>query len=309
MDIISENAPLVKWSEKKRVSLRVAAKMIDAGFRARGFRMQNCGDFVNFKICPDCGKSYISSTNLCRDRLCPTCSWRLSLKKFAEMCTTLATIKDLKSYGAGFLTLTIKNCTAGGLNATLKKMAADWNRMLQQKACKELFLGWARSVEITYNPKRKTFHPHFHIIVLYEEVFSVGEMHEITRKAWNKAARLDYEAITDFRAIEGKDTDIDNDGFYSAICETFKYAVKSDELEDMDISTFRMFVNAIQGVRFVSYGGIIKEARKQLGYKETDDDENEIELAADTCGACGAELVKAVLQWSLTDGQYKKIQI
>lgn len=308
MDIISQSEPLVKWSEKKKKSLKVSAKMIDAGFKSRGIRMQNCGDFINFKICPDCGKSYISSTNLCRDRLCPTCAWRLSLKKFAEMCCTLQSIEGLHSYGAGFLTLTVRNCSPQGLGMALKKMAADWNRMLQQTAIKGLFVGWARSVEITYNPKKKSFHPHFHIIVLYEELLSVGEMHEMLRKAWNKAARLDYEAITDFRAIESSDANLDNDGFYSAIVETFKYAVKSDDIEEMDIPTFRTFVQAIQGVRFVSYGGIIKEARRNLGYKETDDDED-IEFTKDACGACGAELIKAVLQWSLTDGQYKKFTL
>lgn len=307
MNILPQNDALVKWSEKKRKSIKISAKMIDAGFKARGFRMQNCGDIINFKVCPDCGKSYISSTNLCRDRLCPTCAWRLSLKKFAEMCCTLQAIgEDLHTYGAGFLTLTVKNCSAQGLNMTLKKMAADWNRMLQQKLCKGVFAGWARSVEITYNPIRRTFHPHFHIILLYEELFTVGEMHEMLRKAWNKAARLDYEAITDFRAIEPEGANIDNDAFYGAIVETFKYAVKSDDLEEMDVATFRTFVQAIQGVRFVSYGGIIKEARKSLGYKE-DDEGEEIEFSQDTCSACGAELVKAVLAWSLSDSQYKKL--
>lgn len=306
MNSISQKEPLVKWTEKKKKSLKISAKMIDAGFKSRGLRMQNCGDFINFKVCPDCGKSYISSTNLCRDRLCPTCAWRLSLKKFAEMCCTLQTIGDLQKYAAGFLTLTIKNCSPGGLNVALRKMSQDWNRMLQQKICKESFFGWARSTEITYNEKTKTFHPHFHIIVLYDPALTVGEMHEKMRKAWNKAARLGYEAITDFRAIEADETNIDNEAFYSAIVETFKYAVKSDEMEGMDISTFRTFVQAIQGVRFVSYGGIIKEARKKLGFKDNEENENDIELNRDACSACGAELVKAVLQWSLTEGQYKQ---
>lgn len=309
MNIIPQNEPLVKWTEKKKKSLKIAAKMIDAGYKARGLRMQNCGDFINFKVCPDCGKSYISSTNLCRDRLCPTCAWRLSLKKFAEMCCTLQTIGDLQSYAAGFLTLTVKNCTPSGLNMALKKMAQDWNRMLQQKICKDTFLGWARSVEITYNEKTRTFHPHFHIIVLYEPLLTVGEMNARLRKSWNKAARLDYEAITDFRAIEAEGTSIDNDAFYSAIVETFKYAVKSDDMVGMDMPTFRAFVQAIQGVRFVSYGGVVKEARKQLGYKDNDEDESDIELNKDACTACGAALVKAVLQWSLTEGQYKQFAL
>lgn len=231
------------------------------------------------------------------------------MKKFAEMCATLQSVNDLKSYGAGFLTLTVKNCKPENLGHVLKKMAEDWNRMLQRKICKDTFLGWARSVEVTYNEKTKTFHPHFHIILLYEPFLSVGEMHKRLRGAWNSAARLDYEAITDFRAIGESETNIDNEDFYKAIVETFKYSVKSSDLAEMPIGIFRTFTLAIQGVRFVSYGGIIKEARKKLGYKDNDASEDEIEIDRDTCNACGAELIKAVMQWSFTEEQYKTIAL
>lgn len=309
MDIVTQETPLVKWSEKKKRSLKVSAKMIDAGFKMRGIRMQNCGDIINFKICPDCGKSFVSSANLCRDRLCPTCAWRLSLKKFAEMCAALSMVQDLHKHCAGFLTLTVKNCSVSSLNAVLKKMAADWNRMLQLKFCKEHIKGWARSVEITYNEQTKKFHPHFHIIVLYDGKLSEGEMHYHTRVAWGKSARLDYDPVTDFRVIGSDLATLDCKEYYSAICETFKYAVKSDELLDMPLPIFRGFVRAVQGVRFVSYGGILKEARKMLGFKDTDDDADDIEISRDTCDKCGADLVKAVLQWSLTEGQYKALDL
>ena len=310
MNSIAQEEPLVKWSAKKRESLKVSQKMIDAGFKTRGIRMQNCGDFINFKLCPDCGKSFISSTNLCRDRLCPTCSWRLSLKKFAEMCSVLSAISELHEYGAGFLTLTVKNCRPENLSFTLKKMAADWNRMLQLKFCKEHFVGWARSVEITYNEKTREFHPHFHIILLYDGKLTGGDMNFNLRKAWQKSARLDYEPITDFRVVGAESATLDCGAYYRAICETFKYAVKSDDLKDMPIGIFRTFVQAIQGVRFVSYGGLIKEVRKALGLRDTDEDDgNEIELSREHCDKCGSVLLQAVMQWSLTEGQYKILNL
>lgn len=310
MGSIAQIEPLVKWSDKKRESLKISEKMIDAGFKTRGIRMQNCGDIINFKVCPDCGKSFISSTNLCRDRLCPTCGWRLSLKKFAEMCAVLSSISELREYGAGFLTLTVKNCSPENLNFTLKKMAADWNRMLQLKFCKEHFVGWARSVEITYNEKTREFHPHFHIIVLYDGALTGGEMNLNLRKAWQKSARLDYEPITDFRVIGAEYASLDTGAYYRAICETFKYAVKSDELKGMPVSVFRVFVQAIQGVRFVSYGGLIKQVRKSLGMRDSEDDDgNDIELTREHCDSCGGPLLQAVMQWSLTEGQYKTLNL
>ena len=319
MDSISECSDIVnrkdenflKWTEKKLANIVVADKMIDAGFQQRGYRMRDCGTFLTYKYCPDCGKSFISSSNLCRDKLCPTCSWRLSLKRFAEMCCTINALGDYNLSCAGFLTLTVKNCKPENLRYTIKKMNEDWNRMLAGRRMRVLIIGWARSLEITYNKETNTFHPHFHVIVLFEDLISEGELNKMFRKAWANACRLPYEPITDFRLIDRYKESIatDNDKIFNAILETFKYSVKDSELSDMPIPVFRQFVLAIQGLRFVSFGGIIKQARKELGLKESEqDDENDIDLAKDKC-TCGAELLKVVCQWSFTERQYKQINL
>lgn len=319
MDIIADSSDIVnrqeenflKWTEKKLANIVVADKMADAGFTKRGFRMRECGTYLTYKYCPDCGKSFISSSNLCRDKLCPTCSWRLSLKRFAEMCCTINALGDYNLSCAGFLTLTVKNCKPENLKYTIKKMNEDWNRMLAGRKMRVLIIGWARSLEITYNKETNTFHPHFHVIVLFEDLISEGELNKMFRKAWARACRLPYEPITDFRLIDRCKESIatDNDKIFKAILETFKYSVKDSELSDMPIPVFRQFVLAIQGMRFVSFGGIIKQARKELGLKENDqEDENDIELAKDKC-TCGAELLKVVCEWSFTERQYKQLHL
>lgn len=300
-----------KWSAKKRQNMAVSDKMIDAGFRKRGYLMKECGTFLQYKFCPDCGKSFISSANLCRDRLCPTCAWRLSLKRFAEMCQVVNSLNECDLGAVGFLTLTVRNCRPENLGYTIRKMAEDWNRMISGRKIKYLVSGWARSLEITYNEKNNTFHPHFHIIVLLDDFIGEGETNVFFRKAWNRACRLDYEPITDFRMIDARteSTATDNNKIYDAICETFKYSVKDKELENMPVQTFREFVQAVSGVRFVSYGGIIKQARKDLNLKETEtDEENEIELSRDKC-TCGAELLQMVCEWSFTESQYKRLSL
>ena len=301
-----------KWTEKKQKNVKISDKMIDAGFKKRGYLMRECGTFLQYKVCPDCGKSFISSANLCRDRLCPTCAWRLSLKRFAEMCQVMNILSEEDLACAGFLTLTVKNCKPENLRYTIQKMNEDWNRMLAGRKIKHLLAGWAKSLEITYNEKTNTFHPHFHIIVLFNDFLGEGETNKFFRKAWSKASRLPYEPITDFRLIDSAEESIASDGekVYNAILETFKYSVKSDELEEMPLQTFREFVLAVQGLRFVSFGGIIKNARKDLGIKDNEgaDEENEIELSREHC-TCGAELMKIVCEWSFTEKQYKLLNI
>lgn len=308
MDIITNTPALVKWSDKKRQNLKISNKMIDAGFPERGTRMRFCGQYLDLRYCPDCGKSIVSSANLCRDRLCPTCSWRLSLKRFAEMCNTISYINDLDTFDAGFLTLTVKNCKPENLRFTLDMMAKAWNRMRADRTFKKLMIGSARSVEVTYNEITKTFHPHFHIIILYTPT-DEGEMRALTNRLWANACKLDYTPITDFRVItdkEGAGVNIDNENLTKAILETFKYAVKSDELADMPTGIFRSLVLGIGGVRMVSYTGIIKEARKTLNYKSDELEDEDGEIIIEKC-PCGRELQKAVLQWSFTDQQYHKL--
>lgn len=310
MNIISQKPPIVKWTEHKIQNQFVANRMLAAGFAKRGRLMLDCGTILSQKVCPDCGKSFISSANLCRDRMCPTCSWRLSLKRFAEMCAVCQTCQDIECYKAGFLTLTVRNCKPKDLKETLRSMSAAWNRMLSAaKKHKDSFAiyGWARSVEITYNEQTYTFHPHYHIIVLLDPTAEEGKCREFFYKKWSKAWGADYDPIIDYREIEAEKTDIDQPDFTKAILETYKYAIKSEDLIDMPTSIFRTLVLAISGARLVAFGGIIKEARRMLNYTESDDPEDvDEDVDRERCD-CGAPLQAALLRWSFEESAYKKM--
>lgn len=304
MFIISHNEAFVKWAEKKTDSISVAHKMIEAGFRKRGYFMLECGKFIEMKYCPDCGKSFISSAMLCRDRTCPTCQWRLSLRRFAEMCNTLPLIEDFDEQATAFWTVTVRNCSTSSLRYTIKAMNDAWHRVLSRKTFKQHVTGWARSLEVTWNEETNTFHPHFHVIVMTDGALSEGEFQQRLRKEWRESLRVSYDPITDFKFIKPRDCRLDNDAFYHAIAETYKYTVKSKSLLAMPMTTFRDYVNGMAGVRIASYGGKIKEARKMLGYN---DDEDQEEISRIKCD-CGADLRVALLQWSLDSGQYTLVK-
>lgn len=304
MFIITHNKDFVKWSEKKTSSIAIAHRMIEAGFRKRGYLMLDCGKFIEMKYCPDCGKSFVSSAMMCRDRLCPTCQWRLSIRRFAEMCCTLSYIEDLDEKNTAFWTVTLRNCPIDQLKFTIQRMNEAWHRVLSRKTFKHHVSGWARSLEVTYNPERNDFHPHFHIIVMTDGVLSEGEFYTVLRKEWKESLRISYDPITDFEFIKDRQNRLDNDAFIHAVSETYKYTMKSKSLLEMPLSAFKGYVNGIAGVRVASYGGKIKEARKLLGY---DDNENEEEVSRSKC-ECGADLQVALLQWSLEAGQYQLVK-
>jgi plasmid rolling circle replication initiator protein Rep len=304
MFIISHNEAFVKWSEKKTANVAVAHKMIEAGFRKRGYLMLDCGKFIETKYCPDCGKSFISSAMLCRDRLCPTCQWRLSIRRFAEMCNTLALIEDFDESTCAFWTVTVRNCRLSELKATISLMNQAWHRVLQRKTFKKHVSGWARSLEVTYNASRNDFHPHFHVIVMTDGALTEGEFYTALRREWKESLRISYEPVTEFHYFRADESRLDNDPFIKAILETYKYTMKSKDVLEMPISAFRAYVNGITGVRVASYGGKIKEARRALNYN---DDDNEEEISRIQCD-CGAELRVALLQWSFESGQYNLVK-
>lgn len=305
--IIAQNVAFIKWSEKKKLNIVVSNKMDAAGFEERAARMRFCGTFLNMKVCPDCGKSFISSANLCRDRLCPTCSWRLSLKRFAEMCQTMQYITADDYQKAGFLTLTVKNCKPEDLRHTIEKMSSDWHDLTLSRKFRAKVVGWARSLEITYNKRDNTFHPHFHIILLFKELESSNTTQVFFRKEWNRVAKLDYEAITDYREIFADENTegTEEAKIEKALIETYKYSVKSEELADMPLSSFRALTAGIAGIRFYAFGGIIKKARQYFKFTDKDN-ETELDCNREICD-CGALLTDELMKWSFQDEQYKPI--
>lgn len=314
MNIIAFEEEVVKWSDRKRRSMEVSERMKQAGFAKRAAAIAGCGEILQFNKCPDCGKTELSSANFCRDRLCPTCAWRLSLRRYAEMCCVMGTVADkIAPGGAAFLTLTVKNCYPSALRDTLKNMTAAWNRMLARRKIKRLFSGWARAVEVTYNHEMAQFHPHFHIIlILSDYALGLGEgvMRRELSDAWYDAMQTNYRPITDYRVIANENAGVmcDDEQLHRAILETYKYTVKSEELFEMPLAVFRTFVSSMVGVRVASFGGCIKEARKELGYREDDDREEDAPLEAGRpCPACGVAMRAAMLKWSFAKKQYEVI--
>jgi plasmid rolling circle replication initiator protein Rep len=83
-------------------------------------------------------------------------------------------IEPLRKLGdLHFTTLTRKNVTAEELPETINKMLKDMSniiRVLREK--RNIKLSGIRKIEVTYNSKTNTYHPHFHILHNYD----VGNM-------------------------------------------------------------------------------------------------------------------------------------
>ncbi len=294
-----------QWADHKKLAANVARKIAALGpdKKGRAERMANCAQQIVYQHCRDCDTYSVKRTNLCRDRFCPVCNWRLSLQRYVNMTRMIEHIGDNEGRSYSLITLTVQNCAAENLSLTLKLMADTWNRILQRKVMKEKAIGWARSVEVTYQPKDNTLHPHYHVIVCWE-----GQAHHDSLiKAWLDSCAKDG-LIANIKGQEAHSLytryDDTGDAMTHAILETFKYACKSRDLSDMPLGTFRQLVDALAGKRLVAFGGIFKQAAQDLRVNMEEVEQDEVSV----CRRCGSvEVDRMIFDWCFTRQCYERI--
>lgn len=116
----------------------------------------------------------LHTANFCRDRLCPMCQWRRSLKMAAQAravvakCNEMKWLRDqshykkttlaaapqqVKGYRWIMLTLTQRNVEGPELSTELDKMSKALSRLVRRKEWAPI-KGWLRATETTHNTQR-----------------------------------------------------------------------------------------------------------------------------------------------------------
>lgn len=273
--------------------------VLDLGNRSR--RVLDCGTFLEFKVTEE--KAKLQHANFCKDRLCPMCNWRRSLKIFAQVSKVMNAMDD---YQFLFLTLTVKNCSADDLPKTVQVLYDGWRYLYNKnKEFKSVIAGTFRSLEVTRNKQDGTFHPHLHcILAVKPSYFKKGY---ITQKRWSElwqnACDLDYNPIVHIQKV--KDT---GKGIAGAVCEATKYAVKGSDFlngDDLDESAdfVRAFLDALSGRRLCGWTGIFAKMRKQLNL---DDVENG-DLVHTDVDTIREDVACMIVRYSWRSGAYVKL--
>ena len=289
---------LSKFVDKKAAACKIANKLLLIGETKRAYNMKACNSVLELYTCECCGKTRVINAHLCRDRLCPTCQYLLSVKRYNEMQKTIAAIPNVDSYSWRFVTLTIRNCVPADLSHTISIMLKAWDKVCKRRTIKRYLKGWGRSLEITYNKGTGTFHPHIHFIAAFEKD-KAPNLAEVT-EWWQSALDIDYTPICDIDIPYSKS----DSSITGAMVEAFKYCTKSKEVADMPLSSFAGLVHAIKGVRLLAFGGIVRAARRSLGIVENDVAEQEV---LDNAVCCDLQMQRAIAKWSFDENNYNII--
>lgn len=293
---------------KKRDSEYLSEAYQTLGFDKKAERVFKCGGFLAFSheiedgiINPD-GKLY--QANFCKDRLCPTCTWRRSLKIFGQISQIMEILGNDYSYL--FLTLTVPNCKPDDLKRVLAEMYKGRTRLFRRKETRIVY-GVISVCEITFNRRDNTFHPHLHNILAVSKSYFGREylrqkdwqrlwfesyyFNTLPRGRFEKAELSDKSIIkrevkdpgympglpiVDVRKVKAK---VEND-FGSVVAEVAKYSVKSSDYlyEDRELMAeiVKYLSINLSGMRMLSLSGVFREAYQKLNLEDAESDDADL---------------------------------
>lgn len=285
--------------EQAYLKLASLDKMQEKRFVDKANRAYECSTYLEFWLLRDKNARKLIRANYCRDRLCVTCAWRRSLKTYIQNVQCFREINDGRYL---FLTLTAKNVMADELSDEITNYIESWQRMSKDKLIKKYLLGTIRALEVTYNRKFDTYHPHLHILLHVSSNYFVGRNYlsqKRWRQMWEGYANLDYISQVSIKAVKSDDAGM--------LAEISKYCVKFNDLSELDQNTYTRVIGvldqALRNRRLVSYTGMIRETRKRLKMKnEIEDFEFEYDLDKD-------EAIRLIYQYNFATSTYDRTEV
>lgn len=254
-----------KFTPKKERSSFLASTYFDLGYFERSISVADCGSFLQFNVSN--GLKKLVASNFCRDRLCPMCNWRRSLKIFGQV-SQIMNVLETQGYDFLFLTLTLRNSSIDNYPDMVQQLFDGWRFFYHKHpVVKKTILGMFRSIETTINQKSHTFHAHIHCpIAVRSNYFHQGYITQAQwSDMWRESCKIEYNPIVDVRRFKPKPG---ASGIGSAVAEAVKYSVKDyDFLVDSDFWRPRYVQALLDGLyhrRLTSMTGCFKKVYQQL---------------------------------------------
>ena len=244
--------------------------------------LADCGTYLGFDLYKHISKyeyqKKLSHANFCRDRFCEMCNWRRARKYAIENHKLLKYIQTQEKVRYIFATFTIRNPRLEELKDYVKLFNKAWQRMIQTKRWRNSIFGYIKAIEIPFQKTDKDYinlHAHCLLIVptsYFKSSLNLYIKQNEFQEMWKKALRVDYNPSVDIRIIKPNKERGEDDEIASVVAETTKYPLKSIDLNGIDWQKFKILTEQVKNMRFLSFGGIAKDYRKEIfGTDDFDD--------------------------------------
>lgn len=315
---VRQNGKARQWANYKKQSLAIAyAYSFFDELKKYADKITECGSWLKFVACPKGHHKRLLNASFCKGRLCVMCQWRKSLAMFHQVFTLIhAHRAKYKSDIPLLLTLTIPNVSADNLKDSLDMMQESLRKMMKRRGVKRAVRSWFRALEITYNPERKDYHPHYHVLLLvpknyfdakYDLYIDQGRWLSM----WQEATGIPEITQVDVRKVRKRK----NGAIEAVSAEVAKYATKpstyvnrepsGDFTADSDV--VKTLHDALKGRRLVAFGGLFSQLRKELKLKDIEQ-ANLVNITEDekpcTCPVCESTLKEELYRWNIGFKQY-----
>jgi plasmid rolling circle replication initiator protein Rep len=287
----------VPWVSKKLRGIPVAESFSRQGDEDRADRMRYCGSCLEFlkmvKAVEDGTadaktKYKLFRAYLCKDRFCPMCAWRRSLRTLYVLVKCIERVFKIRPKLVPLLlTVSIPSprATVSDLSRGLDVALEGWKRLMNDRRVKAAVEGWFRSLELTHNVVKDTIHVHIHALLLvpYEKYLHRKLTyidHTEWLELWRRAARDERITQVDIRRAKDKSGKKSAKGtsLPGYMLELSKYITKDDSFifEDDELTDRMLSVlsRALRKRRFHSSGGIMKKIAAELALLDEEGDED-----------------------------------
>jgi plasmid rolling circle replication initiator protein Rep len=286
---------LKKLQEKKNRGYLLAASYARLGDLDRAQLVADCGTYIGIQ---DTGEgAAIVEANFCKQRLCPSCSWRRSIKIYGATSRILDYIDatEGKAVKYLFLTLTVRNVPLPRLSQTIDQMSEAYNRLRNNRAWKRRVLGAMRTLEVTINPETHEAHPHYHLILAVPRSYATkGDKlywtHADWQRAWQQAARLDYAPQVSIERVRGRKAGVAEVSKYMAkdtdyLIDSQQAQMGTEEAEALTDYLVSQLTQHLKGRQLVSYTGLLRKAQQALRIKNPEESTLTDEIRGDVTSA------------------------
>lgn len=293
-------------THKSYAALVATAMQELPGFDLKARHLWECGTYL--ELDPE-GK--LVRSNLCRERWCPVCQWRRSLRIYGQIQKMLGWLEPGR-YEYLHLVLTVPNCSAGDLKTECddlyRRSSALFADRLYGKRdqharlahCKRSFKGIVRALEVTYNADRDDYHPHLHCLIAVNPSYFTNPRDYYSQErlsvlwtgynGWKYGMKPHDTFILHIRRIQPGERD-------NAVAEVAKYAVKPFHC-DLDLDGYKRVLpvlnGALAGRRMLQLYGVFADAARALRI-DLNDDEEQTESRA------------ATRKFSFIQGKYREV--
>lgn len=282
-----------EFTETRLKSLEVANILKDSEIlKERALKIENCGTCIGLSYTDDDFLG-VSAANFCRQRLCPTCQRRRSLRTYSAI-SKVYEVANRENYQFLHVVLTVPNCSGSDLNKTCDFLFKKSSLLFRKTddahtraACKQnsdvlrlrnniknAFKGVFRVLEVTYNEKLATdhpfaFHPHLHCLVAVKKSYFTSRSyisHQSLQKVWAVLT-----GVENVQVFIGRVTDQ-----CASIAEVAKYAVKPFTGK-IEVKVLEMLHFSLFNRRLVQSFGVFKDWLREVGENDLEnvlDDEN-----------------------------------